>query len=645
MGKPPSSDPSIKVTRCTITIGAWYRRKTGKCLMFGLWLHCRSALACQHRVSLVSKSTHLLKHSINTLLQRHRRSFHTNNLSTMITHLCASTLLCLPLRAEGLEGSLNSYAVAVADAAVRYHHIHMIIAMWRDVNVSVVSGVKLRTHAKTTVLGRRARVVVRARPSPRTDIGCRRSRIRCGCHFDSESDGGKMRCLDADFAPSTYWLYVYVNNAGIENVLHDEHPCYVSTESTLRYIQLSFPVSLIRVLTSTNTGLRILDTSSTFTTALAIVVPEESPVVRVRAQLTIGRCGASVSLTSAVRGTMVGVVLVVDLEDGKRLSLRGSRIVAALGGLNGLAGLCGAAGRRFGCDGMRLAPGDLYIDFTYKEAATLDMHEPHHISIQHDVEEAALSRCECYPSRMINLGRQRSRESLLVYAAADFYRNNINHFLCFHMLPMMAATQLHARFDRTYISTLSGYSSTTMLVPLLASRPINPPGIVLLVIVQYSALQELTSTSQRLSKREVNFRRLSGGNTQARLICKTPVDARSSVTWLQSQMHLLTACQLEYGSNILYAVVDISCNVSLVSGRTNLDATFWTQDDTSKILPKWSRIATFKPAEVLHETHAWTEIIPSLWSERFGVLPVYILTTVCRMDVDNQCRAFWHKQG
>lgn len=37
--------------------------------------------------------------------------------------------------------------------------------------------------------------------------------------------------------------------------------------------------------------------------------------------------------------------------------------------------------------------------------------------------------------------------------------------------------------------------------------------------------------------------------------------------------------------------------------QTNLDATIWTQDDTSKILPKWSRIATFKPAEVLHETH------------------------------------------
>ncbi|KAH0250609.1 hypothetical protein KCV00_g115, partial [Aureobasidium melanogenum] len=192
MGKPPSSDPSIKVTRCTITIGAWYRRKTGKCLMFGLWLHCRSALACQHRVSLVSKSTHLLKHSINTLLQRHRRSFHTNNLSTMITHLCAypswdqhptahfwvlkvylsddvvQRCFACPRRTSD---SRISYAVAVADAAVRYHHIHMIIAMWRDVNVSVVSGVKLRTHAKTTVLGRRARVVVRARPSPRTDIG------------------------------------------------------------------------------------------------------------------------------------------------------------------------------------------------------------------------------------------------------------------------------------------------------------------------------------------------------------------------------------------------------------------------------------------------------------------------------------------
>lgn len=101
----------------------------------------------------------------------------------------------------------------------------------------------------------------------------------------------------------------------------------------------------IRVLTPANTSLRILDTSSTFTTALAIVVPEESPVVRVRAQLAIGRRSASVSLASAVRSTMVGVVLVINLEDGKGLSLRGSRVVTALGGLNGLAGLCGAAGR------------------------------------------------------------------------------------------------------------------------------------------------------------------------------------------------------------------------------------------------------------------------------------------------------------
>jgi predicted oxidoreductase (fatty acid repression mutant protein) len=37
--------------------------------------------------------------------------------------------------------------------------------------------------------------------------------------------------------------------------------------------------------------------------------------------------------------------------------------------------------------------------------------------------------------------------------------------------------------------------------------------------------------------------------------------------------------------------------------QTNLDATIWTQDNTSKILPKRSRIATFDPAEVLHEAH------------------------------------------
>lgn len=54
---------------------------------------------------------------------------------------------------------------------------------------------------------------------------------------------------------------------------------------------------------------------------------------------------------------MVGVVLVVDLEDSKRLSLRGSCIVAALGGLNGLAGLCGTAGRRLGVFALGVRSG------------------------------------------------------------------------------------------------------------------------------------------------------------------------------------------------------------------------------------------------------------------------------------------------
>lgn len=37
--------------------------------------------------------------------------------------------------------------------------------------------------------------------------------------------------------------------------------------------------------------------------------------------------------------------------------------------------------------------------------------------------------------------------------------------------------------------------------------------------------------------------------------------------------------------------------------QTNLDTAIWTQDDTSKILDERSRVATFDPAEVLHEAY------------------------------------------
>lgn len=124
--------------------------------------------------------------------------------------------------------------------------------------------------------------------------------------------------------------------------------------------------------------------------------------------------------------------------------------------------------------------------------------------------------------------------------------------------------------------------------------------------------------------------------------------------------------------------------------QTNLNATIWAQNDTSKILSKRSRVATFNPAEVLHEAHgnivyfgnpkllcielalsryrcsstltayadswpaskwsvaldterlvglrqtlcidtypAWTKIFPSLWSEFFCILSINLLTTVC----------------
>jgi len=99
----------------------------------------------------------------------------------------------------------------------------------------------------------------------------------------------------------------------------------------------------IRVLTPTNTSLRILDASSTLALTLSISIPKEGPVIRVRAQLTIGGCSTSVSHTSAVGSSMIGIVLVINLEHSKSLCLGGSGVVTAFGGLDRFAGLRGTA--------------------------------------------------------------------------------------------------------------------------------------------------------------------------------------------------------------------------------------------------------------------------------------------------------------
>jgi len=99
----------------------------------------------------------------------------------------------------------------------------------------------------------------------------------------------------------------------------------------------------IRILTPTNPSLRILNASSTLPLTLSISIPKEGPVIRIRAQLTIGGCSTSVSHTSTIGSSMVGIVLVINLEHSKSLRLGGSGVVTAFGGLDGFAGLCGTA--------------------------------------------------------------------------------------------------------------------------------------------------------------------------------------------------------------------------------------------------------------------------------------------------------------
>ena len=92
-----------------------------------------------------------------------------------------------------------------------------------------------------------------------------------------------------------------------------------------------------RVLASTLASLRVLDTTSALATALTLTAPEESPVIRVLGQLGGGRSGTGVCFASSVRSTVVGVVLVVDLEDGEGLVLVSASVVTALCRLNGFA--------------------------------------------------------------------------------------------------------------------------------------------------------------------------------------------------------------------------------------------------------------------------------------------------------------------
>ena len=97
----------------------------------------------------------------------------------------------------------------------------------------------------------------------------------------------------------------------------------------------------IRVLAPALASLRVLDATRTLATALALTAPEESPVIRISSELVRSRSIAFVSFTSTVGSTVVGIILVIDLEDSKGLLARDTGVVGAFSGLDGVGGLGG----------------------------------------------------------------------------------------------------------------------------------------------------------------------------------------------------------------------------------------------------------------------------------------------------------------
>jgi len=148
-----------------------------------------------------------------------------------------------------------------------------------------------------------------------------------------------------------------VDNAGVEGMFC-AYLSYIMTEVSQNLSMKTTPHSSvkrllatarprnklpIRVLTPTDPSLRILDTSSSLAFTLSISIPKEGPVIAINTQLCIRRRSTSVSHTSTIGSSMIGIVLVINLEHSKSLRLGGSGVVTAFGGLDGFAGLCGTA--------------------------------------------------------------------------------------------------------------------------------------------------------------------------------------------------------------------------------------------------------------------------------------------------------------
>lgn len=94
--------------------------------------------------------------------------------------------------------------------------------------------------------------------------------------------------------------------------------------------------STVRVLAATLSSVGVLDASGTVSGALSVIAPVEDPVVGIGLQLTAAGGFTGVSGACTVGSTVVGVVLVVSLEDGEGLGGRSASVVRALGSLDGV---------------------------------------------------------------------------------------------------------------------------------------------------------------------------------------------------------------------------------------------------------------------------------------------------------------------
>jgi hypothetical protein len=129
----------------------------------------------------------------------------------------------------------------------------------------------------------------------------------------------------------SHWPFCFSDRTKRRILPHHHRPLYT--------IRLPSHKLAVRRFTAANARIWIHDTTRTLAVTLALIAPEESPVIRISSYLVGGsRRSAGVGFAGSVGCAVDGIVLVVCFEDGEGLGLVGACVVAAFGGLDGVAG-------------------------------------------------------------------------------------------------------------------------------------------------------------------------------------------------------------------------------------------------------------------------------------------------------------------